>query len=849
LRFAVPAGAALGDTEFAPAPAPEFTPLDVRGLDQPGALAGATVTLDAAPPSVPLLRPSAANLDLGLTARQGADIAGYTNRSALDAAPGSYILTVPRAQYTRAWVLCALEDDAAKDAAFTARLTRFVSGGPYTGRARDCLADTTVELPRDPSALPTGVQRVGSVAAGGKQLPLYLAEVPLASADIQDLLFQETPQRGTANLGPYLDFELLGRLKPQDRPHPFGDGRYLSDSARVSGVHVFGVTLERTPVEMEVRSTQPGNIFQGDEKPELLVALRPQATGSFTLRWAMRDVTGQPCGAGAQTLALQAGEVERVVPVSLARPQVGWYEIDCTLLQGERPLLTHHAAFALLPPDTRQAGYESPYASWWFDHHYGTSDPKIVGPIILKAGFRRMAYGCARHTEAELAPWKFTAAAVSWGPLSNAKATDEQLEAAIRDTVAKFPHCDNILLFHESMPGAPLGTRTAFELFGLPVTEFPGADERWAHVTRVARIVRDKFPQLKIFLGNSGASSELIAEGLRRGFPRELADYIGIETVGRTGHPEKLWEGGLQGVWLLREPIRRKGLPWGVTSCFECNYREDRLIGPQRQAEWYVRDVLLSHAYRFPYISIALLHDTGNSYNGSFWGATGLCRRFPLLHPKPSYVAMATVTRVLDRVTLRREIPIGSNCVYRLDFARADGKNVYPLWTARGTCVLSLTLKGAPRVEVVDLYGRTRSVATTGGKMSLTAGTAVQYVVTSGTLLAVTCGRRTYPEDQPPARFAVADRLDDASRWQLASGPDPLLEQTTAAHLPFRTAGQFLVRGVKDAERGPCLEIELRPRRELPTPLLTQYGVLRLKQPVALPGKPTTLGMWVRGNS
>ncbi|MBU0609873.1 MAG: hypothetical protein KKI08_18460, partial [Armatimonadetes bacterium] len=49
LRFAVPVGGALGETEFAPAPAPEFVPLDVRGVNQPGALAGATVTLDAAP--------------------------------------------------------------------------------------------------------------------------------------------------------------------------------------------------------------------------------------------------------------------------------------------------------------------------------------------------------------------------------------------------------------------------------------------------------------------------------------------------------------------------------------------------------------------------------------------------------------------------------------------------------------------------------------------------------------------------------------------------------------------------------------------------------------------------------
>ena len=197
---------------------------------------------------------------------------------------------------------------------------------------------------------------------------------------------------------------------------------------------------------------------------------------------------------------------------------------------------------------------------------------------------------------------------------------------------------------------------------------------------------------------------------MRRTFPESYADLIGIETVGRTGLPEKLWEGGLPGVWLLRETARIFGYDWGVTSCFEANYRQERLLGPQRQAEWYVRDVMLSHAYRLPYISIALLHDTGNDYHASFWGATGLCRRYPLLYPKKAYVAMATATRVLDRVTLLRE--------------------------------------------------------------------------------------------------------------------------------------------VRDRERGRCLELELKPRHEqLPTPLLSEYAVLRLKKPVTLPGEPTTLGLWVKGNS
>ena len=851
VRFTVPPGSALGPASFAVAQPAEFVPLDITRQDRPGTLAGAQATLAGPLGRVPFVPPAAANLDLGATAAHADLYANYTYRGAFDGLRESFLFTVPHAQYIRAWVLCAVESSPAKDPALTARLTRFVSQGPYSGRARDSLADTTVVLPRTGQAPAEGITQVGTITAKDQQLPLYLVEVPLMCGDIQDILFYEQgdKQRGTLPIGPYLDFELLGRLRPQDRPHPFGDGRDLPDGRRVSGVHVFAVTLEKTPVEMEVRQTQPGNIFHNQETPELVVALRPQADGRYLLRWSMRDVDGKSAGGGEKALSLKAADGEQTIPISLRQPRLGWYGIDFEMWQGDRKLLGHRASFALLGPDTRLAGYESPYASWWFFYHYGTRDPKVIGPLMLKAGFRKAGNGVDCCSEAELAPWRFTAPAIGWGRLADTKATDAQIETHIREHLARYPRCQTLMIFHESMPGAPLGTRTAPELFAMPVQEYPGADERWQHATRIARIARTKFPELKIYIGNSGANSEMIAEGMRRKFPPEYADYIGVETVGRTGHPEKLWEGGLQGVWFLREIARKHGYPWKVTSCFEANYRQDRLLGDDRLAEWYVRDTLLSHAYRFPYISIGLLHDTGNSYHGSFWGATGLCRRFPLLYPKKAYVAMAAITRVLDRVTLRREVPTGSNSVYALEFSRADGKNVTAVWTARGTCALSLSFRGTSALEVVDLYGRGRSAPAPQGKVSLTAGTAAQYLVTAGTLTGVRCGRRTCPEDQPPAGVRVVNAMDKADEWQISTAQDPLLEQVSRPHLPFRTAGNFAVRGVKDAEKGPCLEVELLSGKEPSTPLLSEYAVLRLKKPIPLAGEPTTLGLWVKGNS
>ena len=45
-------------------------------------------------------------------------------------------------------------------------------------------------------------------------------------------------------------------------------------------------------------------------------------------------------------------------------------------------LLKHEGAFALLGKDTRTAGYESPFGTWWFNGvHYTTRDAAVAGPM------------------------------------------------------------------------------------------------------------------------------------------------------------------------------------------------------------------------------------------------------------------------------------------------------------------------------------------------------------------------------------------------------------------------------------------------------------------------------------
>ena len=870
ITFDVSPGGAVSETRFAPSRHDSrYLPLDLSRLPAAASLpedALVKVEATAVPAAngiacigtrnVPFIHQSSTWIDVGNTYRE-LDDSAILGRSAFDGLKDSALVSVPAEQYVRAWVLCVVDDDPQKEPVLTARLTRFVEGR-MRGRGRDAVADVSVTLPRPGEKPGTGIVRAGTATVDGKTMPLWLAEVPLAAGEIQDLLWQEKPVRGTLKIGAYLDFELLGKLV--ESAHSFGDRRWKPD-ATVSAVKVLGVTLEKTPAELELRQRQPGNIFHNDETPEMPIALRPAKDGEYVLRWSIRDGDGQQVDSGSKALSLRADAGEREIVIPLQQPQLGWYGIRVELWEDDRRLIECPAAFALLAPDTRQAGFESPYGSWWFGaHHYGTSDEKIAGALLHKLGFRRAHLNHhqdkARLSEELLAPWKLTNAVMSCVvSKKQGGASDEEIIASIRDHLARFPHAEYVLVFHEH---SPWSYSQAPELVGLKQTEELGAkrgienaDSRWEYATWAAKLIRRHFPDLKIIIGNSLGSSEFIAEGLRRKFPEAYADYVGIETVNRTVLPEKLCVAGTQCFWLLREIARVYGYQWQVSSCYEYNYRLDRLIGQDVQAKWYARDTLIALAYRAPHIATALLYDTGNSYQNSFWGGSGLCRRYPLLYPKKAYVAMSVLTRALDRAQYVGKLKTGSFSVFALEFRRPDERMVYALWTSRGDCELTLKLPDGTDVEIIDMYGRSEQRAAGPEGLKLTARTAPQYLNTPVAIQAVVRGKRSYPPDDlfplSATDFRVVNAMDDPAQWVLQSGADPLLENTDG-NIPYRTVGDYVLRGVEDDEKADCLELELRANEKLPA-LMNEYTVLRLKEPVTLPGEPTTVGLWVKGNS
>lgn len=864
VAFHIPAGGFFHhDGLLPPLKDPRWLPLDVGGLTPPAAMKDAQLSLPTGPceiRGIPMIvQDGNRSADVSVVREHlGSyllECDGYLSRHAFCGVPESLLFSVPHAQYCRAWILCAAENDPAKDAILTARLTRFPPAGNFAGRG-PAIADTAVTLPRESVAPPAvsndarGAQ-VGTVTyrADAKTLtaPLWLIEVPLKVGEIQDVLFQE-PASNSVIPSPYLDFEFLGKT---DFARQQLDRSRKPDPRSISGVHVFGVTLEKSDIEMEVIPASPGNAYELGERAEMTVVLRASSATACQLRWEIRDLDERIVSEGEQAERFD-GATEKKIVTPLATKVPGWYRARFILFDGKgRRLIEHPASFVILDKDTRTAGYESPYHSWWFGGaHGGARDLNLIGPLFLRAGIRKTTIFGLQSEEAA-ASWKLTLAQLPYQSIDPSQPDEETLSklgTKIAQWRKQFPHADQGVVLHESYSGP-----FPIELLDEP-TPARSAEEiekdrlLMRRATLNARVYRERFPDVKTVVGNCGNSLAVLAGLFRNRFPHASIDFLGNEEVGQTVPPEN---SVALSNWMLRDLARRFGCEAPVNACYEWVCRTDRDLGPRRRAEWGVRDNLIAHAWRQKLIPVPGLVEPSTSYFNTVWGSGWMLSRYPQLYPNPSYAATATLTRVLDGAEFVRMLPTGSFSVYALEFKRGQAW-IYALWTARGRVEMHLAFPSDAPLRVTGLYGESREVAAPQGQLSLSVNGAATYVHSAVGASAITLGLRTFPEDRWPdgTTATVADAMRDAADWRVAPGADPRIENP-AAHRhypPFRRPGRYELRTARDVEKGDCLEIELIKAGRVPT-LMEEYAILRPKVPLPVPGKPDTLGVWAKGNS
>lgn len=849
-------GAELGTVTTPAAPeSARFVPVDISANPHRGPLAITRVPLKPGlrdVSGIPMnVTPPDAVIDMGLARwlRQNTGGSGfydpYYRRTAWDGVPETIMFSVPRRSYNRVHVLCAVESNPKESPSMSVRLARYRQVWDGGGGTQ---ADTTVVIdPENPKGC-LSLKKVGSVQAetAGTEhdLDLYLAEIPLKAGELADYL-QMTEMTGK-EAPDFFYLELTRELRTRVTANY---SRYEKKPlGPPSSLHILGVTLEKAPVEIVVGSEAVGNVFYIDATPQLQIAVNNPSASAVRLRMesCLTDFYGNEHPREAE-LTFPHGKTAKAYDLGHLQP--GWYRARFTFSSDGRALWEQPLTLALLPPDTRKVGAESPYGTWWFARsHYCEPQADKVLPLVRKMGFwhvtprdRKPDYG---HTPEDFARHHVTPSMMRrMKERPNSPPVEEQAVTFMGD----WPDTRYAMIFHET-GGLPFGLAPPPELLGKEAPEFTGKDldkekELLEHIERHASAIRKAAPNAKIILGNSVTNFNV--HWLRKKLPRKYWDYIGAEMAVQLFRPEGQPHGwNLQGLWIAKRMCEIYGyddVP--ITSCYEFDYRPTApgALSLRDQADWYTRDVLHCLAYRLPNINVGLLFDVDSAYYFSRWGSTGVCFRSPLMMPKPSYVALATLTRMLDQARYQRYLDTGSHALYCLEFEKQGGM-VYALWTTTGERDVQLVLNGGTDTcTLVDLMGREETLPVRDGKLQITASESPCYVVVAQPLQSVAAGR-VHHEGPTLEDSRVIDKLH-AGDWQIVATGDEKFRDY-CPYKPLTEAKCSLAPG-KDGG----LKLTLHLQAGVPD-IVGRYVVLAPKrEPIAVVETANTLGAWVNGNT
>ena len=659
-------------------------------------------------------------------------------RTPWDNGPEYMQWTIPCGFWTEAYVLCAVPEDAAGFRhVLGANLTRFGSSVNQS-----MLVKARTDLVG--AATNADVRAVGRLETAKGSVPLCLVRLNLDVGRALDLV-NDKPIHGVdrngkwcglsrmnPGLGSYLDFEFVGCGTQKSFPR--------------TDVQIFGCLLVQSPYGFDMVQSERGNIFEGGEKPETgveVVARRDGVKGS--VGWKIWSDDWKLLKEGERTFELAKAGDRQVLKFDLAMPEVGWYGLDYEFRNEKgRVLATHEAAFALLGENDREAGWESPFAAWpqWPNgRHNCNPNREDVLKMMHKLGYHK-CWGVPIDSEAESPhpEWQITLSSAHqysnppYWPKNGVvdekfvKDVAAHLDKAVADyrkEFARYPHCEIIQLLHEQ--GYKDAAKELYTRGTLKPKALKGGVGDDFHVywcTEFVKRMRKEFPDKKIQVGNGSSSSQMIAKLAANGFDLESVDYLGIESKGFSAMPEFADNRESPGMlWALRETGRK----WGYTNfmmnaCNEYVFRPERDIPRTANAEWRMRqadytlrDFLISLAWGCTVISSGHLEDSNTDYYDTNWGAGAHCKFFPYSYPKRMFPALATLTKVFDKARFVRAFDTGYNSLYALEFARDRRKKdyAYAFWCNKYSADFALELPEGANADVVDWQGRRRSAGRT----------------------------------------------------------------------------------------------------------------------------------------
>jgi hypothetical protein len=736
----------------------------------------------------------------------------------------------------------------------------------FMGDAAGILEDQVVDVPLSSGQGESEyvVSRSPIKMENGKTGFLYHLRVPFAkSANLSGLVSNSRP----------LHIELTRDVQVRvPVPDPFEFG--VLPVGQPSGVVVLAATMEQTPVAMEYSTGETGNIFHDTQKVIYQTKLTNNSEKPVSGRvfitangpgTAQETLTPKKAWKASAEYSLQPGE-SKTVPLDITPDKRGWYKATVGVEADEVLVQQRDTSFAVLAPDTRRAGDDSPFGVWSFwDAHTATSDPDRadkLGSMIEKGGWR-WTYGgdpAGRRATAEerariyqeLKKKYKLSFTVQSPPQSyqreegwwDAEKFQEQVVPWLQQSEAQ--GIDNYYkVLHESRSSTALLRRYSDHLGGepydMPAEEKAQIEKQFANVVKYATALKKADPNAKIVLINDYAV--VAEEYLKRGFPKNLFDAIGLESANFMREPERQpdWLSMLGTMAQIRRIQDKYGYDkpvWTTEALYHATNPGN--LDYHQQGVIYVREAMIALANGVERMAAAgLIADSADDYYWSNWGGAGFTERDPEYNPKPSYAMYAWLTQVLDQAKFQKYFDTGSTVLHVLDFQKPDKSHVYPVWTPRGRQSVTLQTEGGQPL-VYDVYGNQLNVTAQAGRITLEASDTPLYV-TGTTVTGVT---QSTPIEVPREMGQVILDFDNPAQWKAVQEPSKVLAESWAT--PY-VKGDFATSFVQE-DGASTLRLELKDDNDT-RKLLPRYVELALTQPIELKNmRPAFFTVRLKGN-
>ncbi len=728
----------------------------------------------------------------------------------------------------------------------------------FYGNGSAILEDTVVKVP---------------LLQKGEKTPEVVASAPVKLANGREgwVHHLRIPMEKSANFREFdtLDLEFTREMNthvmPPD-PNLFGK----IPAGLPSDVVLLGATLEPSPLMLRYETREPGNVFHEDQKAEFVVTVKNRSPKERTARIvaeARGPGTGEEGGVevGQWTreaeVTLAPGE-EKSVKLDLTPGKRGWF--SCTIgVETEGAVVQRRdTTFAILAPDTRKAGEESPFGVWefWKAHSIRPLPDQVdrLASLIHKGGWRHTYGGIPAlgplepaQLEAEYArlrerykinftvqnlPNSYQRKEGWWDAQEFQNTVVPAIEKGLKTSDGYFK------VLHESRSSLHLLRRLSEYLGGAPY-EMPKAEEtvlekQMENVRQYAAAVKAADPKAKVVLFNDYPA--FVNQYLMRKFPAESFDVIGLEGAMFLRSPER------QPDWLCllghHQEMKRAMQKYGYDKPIwttEALYHPSQAgaLTLHEQATIYVREAAMALQLGIERMAAAgVVKDPSSDYHWSNWGSAGFCYRDPEINPKPSYAAYAWLTQVLDQAKPNGHVKTPNHSLHVVDFKREDGAHVYMIWTANGVQKVVLEYAGGDP-EIRDFYGN--RVKNVGAEIE---ATPTPLYILGTTVKAV---RSALPVETAAAKADT--RLldfDQPEAVRQVSAGNPVLESSwDTPSFKGDMEAQFVTE-----DGASALRVELKPDDD-PRKLLPRYTEFALAKPIRLEGRPSELVFRVKGNS